>query len=223
MSATLPSEEEMEDLYEAARIRHENHLKFPTRPPTLLDEQINYLPLSRQERVKTDLKRLYEKYGNESDVKEEPVEKCVPVAFISGPLDISQEEFLAQYKLFIDKAISLDHKFVIGNARGTDTFAREYLDSVGLGSKTTIYPYYYPNQNIKNITYGQCNVMNLTYKNITERDDVCTRLSTYDIVFIRSDTEVRRSVGETKFDPNRITGTKANVLRRIEMMSFLPQ
>lgn len=42
----------------------------------------------------------------------------MPVAFISGHVDLSLREFEEHYHSLIDKAIFNKHLFVIGNAKG---------------------------------------------------------------------------------------------------------
>ena len=47
--------------------------------------------------------------------------------FVSGHLDLSQEEFDAHYRPPIDSALAHGDSFVVGDARGTDTLTQNYL------------------------------------------------------------------------------------------------
>jgi hypothetical protein len=48
-------------------------------------------------------------------------------AFISGPLDPTEEYFATHYKARIDTAIAEGHNFIIGPVRGIDALALGYL------------------------------------------------------------------------------------------------
>jgi len=49
------------------------------------------------------------------------------VNFISGHIDPTQEEFDTYYRHLLDRAIDRDECFVVGDAKGTDTVAQQYL------------------------------------------------------------------------------------------------
>jgi hypothetical protein len=49
------------------------------------------------------------------------------VNFISGHIDLTQEEFDTYYRHLLDRAIERDECFVVGDAKGTDTLAQQYL------------------------------------------------------------------------------------------------
>jgi hypothetical protein len=60
-------------------------------------------------------------------------------AFISGPLDPTQDYFATHYVPKIDTAISQNHDFIIGPVRGIDTLALSYLLSQSVApSRITI-------------------------------------------------------------------------------------
>jgi hypothetical protein len=59
------------------------------------------------------------------------------IYFISGHLSLTQGEFDAYYKPLIDEALSYGHSFVVGDAKGADTMAQDYLD--GKTDKVTVY------------------------------------------------------------------------------------
>ncbi len=49
------------------------------------------------------------------------------INFISGHLDLTQEEFDEHYRHQIDDALEKNQSFVVGDAKGADTLAQQYL------------------------------------------------------------------------------------------------
>ena len=47
--------------------------------------------------------------------------------FISGHRDITEEEFNINYKPLIDKALSEDSSFIVGDYEGVDHMTQQYL------------------------------------------------------------------------------------------------
>ena len=68
---------------------------------------------------------------------EEGTERKV-VNYISGHLDLTLAEFEAHYRATIDAALGRGEGFVIGDARGTDAIAQNYL----LGKTTAVVVYH---------------------------------------------------------------------------------
>lgn len=154
----------------------------------------------------------------------------INIYFISGHLDLTQQEFDDHYKELIDKVL-LEEKegvrFVLGNARGCDSLALTYLltpkgrNSVGdiiplHGHRITVYIYAYPKQREHSIVnqyleyeVGVCH----GYDTCIERDAAMTKESTHDIVWQRSAEETKRLLGD-KYDAGFITGAMKNLLRR---------
>ncbi len=136
-------------------------------------------------------------------------------AFISGHIDVNEDIFITQYKNAIDVAIEAQHKFVIGNARGVDTHALNYLLKNNVSpSDITIHCY------IKDGNDGQIKFYKKLKVNIIEhfisysaRDAHMTEVSDYDIAFVRSAEDSQKLFGE-KYNPKIISGTKLNLLRR---------
>lgn len=117
--------------------------------------------------------------------------------FISGHGDVTEAEFALHYKEKIDKAILKGHSFVIGDFRGLDSIAQEYLSFV-LGkdapNRVTVYHMHKaPRVNNGFPTKGG-------FKSDEERDAAMTEASNKDIAWVRK--------GKHK------SGTKANILRR---------
>lgn len=117
------------------------------------------------------------------------------MAFISGHLNVTEEEFNTYYREKIDFAITCGHNIVIGDARGADLLAQTYLTHVRPYTNVTIYHMFdAPRNNIG----GWKTVGGF----ITDdgRDAAMTSASHYDIAWMR--------------DPERNSGTRRNIMRR---------
>ncbi|MDZ8052601.1 MAG: hypothetical protein RMX68_029050 [Aulosira sp. ZfuVER01] len=114
------------------------------------------------------------------------------VNFISGHLDLTQAEFDLHYRFLIDRAIEQYQSFVVGDARGADLLAQQYLFA-----KTDAVVVYHmftsPRNNVGFSTRGG-------FESDAERDAQMTRDSHQDIAWVRPGRE--RS------------GTQANLDRR---------
>jgi hypothetical protein len=133
------------------------------------------------------------------------------IAFISGHIDLTQEEFDQYYKNKIDEAITKKHSFVIGDARGADALAQEYLINLIPKEKVKIYHMFdKPLVNKDNYkTVGG-------FKNHNKKDTAMTLGSDYDIAYVRS-AELTKKILEKKgilYNPKRKSGTQRNLDRR---------
>ena len=125
------------------------------------------------------------------------------IYFISGPLDLTQDEFNRHYQPLIDNALS-GSSFVIGDAKGADYLAQLYLFT---NYDVTIYHMFdKPRHYIKGIKIGG-------FKSDEERDAQMTKDSDADILYIRSPEEMKKRLGK-KYNPSYINGTMKNKLRR---------
>ncbi|MGI0117510.1 hypothetical protein [Zooshikella sp. RANM57] len=103
------------------------------------------------------------------------------VNFISGHLDLSETEFNVHYRPAIDQAIARNETFIMGDARGADVLAQQYLLS-----KTDAVTVYHMHTTPRN---------NLGFKTIggfctdSERDKHMTLASTHDIAWVRPGRE----------------------------------
>lgn len=146
--------------------------------------------------------------------------KAVPVAFISGHLDLTESQFAEHYIPKIKAALEANHQFVMGSARGADTMALNYLlQHCSDKKRITVYVY---SRNVKSqdatirkLSKFGVNVMS-DFKSDSDRDAACTRASTYDIAWVRPKEETAKLLG-AKYDPNRLSGTEQNLLRRTQM------
>lgn len=103
------------------------------------------------------------------------------VFFISGHLDLLEEEFNAHYIEAINNAVQLGSSFVIGDARGADTLAQKYLFK--RTNKVLIYHMFSsPRNNAGFQTKGGFN-------SDSKRDKQMTLDSTGDICWVRAGRE----------------------------------
>jgi hypothetical protein len=116
------------------------------------------------------------------------------VNFISGHLDLNEAEFNEHYRPDIDRAIERNEVFIVGDARGTDKLAQEYLKD-----KTNAVTVYHmltkPRNNAGFNTIGG-------FQSDNERDKQMTLSSTKDIAWVRP--------GRNK------SGTQRNLVRRLK-------
>ena len=146
---------------------------------------------------------------NEQDTKQKYI------YFISGHLDLSDENFEQYYRPFIDFAIEQKSYFVVGDAKGADAKGQNYLwkrsrQDPSIRERVTVYhigdnPRNNPGFQTK---YG--------FTSDEHRDANMTKDSTHDILWIRPIEEAKKLYGK-KFNPKRISGTEQNKLRRLKM------
>ena len=99
------------------------------------------------------------------------------VYFISGHLDLTEEEFKEHYQPELDKALSEDAAFVIGDARGTDSLAQMYLKNKT--EKVTVYHMFTDPRNNAGFK------MSGGFTSDNSRDRQMTEDSTNDIAWVR--------------------------------------
>jgi hypothetical protein len=128
------------------------------------------------------------------------------VYFISGHLDISAIEFLYYYRGPITEAIlENDATFVVGDAKGTDTLAQDFLYSIG-AEYTVYHMFEHARNNPHNApTSGG-------WKNDEERDAAMTRASDEDIAWVRPG---RESSGTAKnLERRKVTADEYTELKK---------
>jgi|SRR6478609_8589327 len=146
------------------------------------------------------------------------------VAFISGHIDLTQEQFSTHYVSKIDKAIEENHEFVLGNSFGCDEMALRYLKSKNVSpDKITIHhrESRCDQFNKQHLTIADLRAMGYNkiisgFTTFDERDESMTLVSDYDIAWVRPDMqtkELMESLGK-KYSPTRKSGTLKNILRR---------
>jgi len=112
--------------------------------------------------------------------------------FISGHLTLTSAEFDTHYRPAIDDALSRGQSFVIGDARGADKMAQDYL--VGKSTSVVVYHMFEePRNNAGFDTKGG-------FQSDGERDAQMTLDSDIDIAWVRAGRET--------------SGTQKNIDRR---------
>ncbi|KAF1971924.1 hypothetical protein BU23DRAFT_645108 [Bimuria novae-zelandiae CBS 107.79] len=138
-------------------------------------------------------------------------------AFISGPLEPSDEYFATHYIPRLDAAIAAHHTFVIGPVRGVDTLALSYLLSQNVSpDRITIFmaSFEYANETWrKEFEAKSVNVYCVEDAVTTrERDAAMTEKSDYDILRYRTEGEAREVYGKGWWP--RVSNTEVNERRR---------
>jgi hypothetical protein len=121
------------------------------------------------------------------------------IYFISGHLSLTQDEFDTYYKSLIDEALSHNHSFVVGDAKGADTLAQKYL--FGKTDRVVVYHMFEtPRYNAGFPTEGR-------FQSDEERDIAMTNNSDSDIAWVRKGREK--------------SGTQKNLDRRSDLKYHL--
>lgn len=122
------------------------------------------------------------------------------IAFISGHMSLSIDEFEKYYKPAIDEAVTKKHDFIIGDCKGADEMSMCYLNEIGYTKVTVIHMFTSPRHNYGFKTIGG-------FKSDIERDSYGSYNSDYDILYIR--------LGKEK------SGTAKNIARRFAINKLL--
>lgn len=121
------------------------------------------------------------------------------IFFISGHLDLTQGEFDKYYRDAIDYEINKGSSFVMGDAKGADTMAQQYLHNRGYNKVTIYHMFDKPRNNIGNFkTIGG-------FKSDKKRDTACTENSMFDIMYVSPYKQY-------------MTGTEENIRRRAKQI-----
>ncbi|KAJ3093768.1 hypothetical protein HK100_006419 [Physocladia obscura] len=151
------------------------------------------------------------------------------IAFVSGPLDASWDYFSEHYLTTIDTAIVNNHSFVVGDSKGIDTLALEYLLTRVPATKVTVFTLPRQAASVRKrladhvarglgivvvterhaLSDTSLDAANFLHE---DRDFCCTAASHYDILRYRSDSEAKLLYG-ARWRP-RISGTERNERRR---------
>ncbi|WP_027709277.1 hypothetical protein [Zooshikella ganghwensis] len=122
------------------------------------------------------------------------------INFISGHLDLTKTEFDVYYRPRIDQALACNEAFVIGDARGADTLAQQYL--LGKTTAVTIYHMFTsPRNNVGFKTIGG-------FQSDSERDKHMTLASTHDIAWVRLGRENSGTQKNLNRRKKRVAGNK---------------
>ncbi len=139
------------------------------------------------------------------------------IAFISGHVNLTQEEFDKHYIPQLVAAIHDNDDFVVGSANGADKMAIEWLYQAGvIREKITVYVYErFPEAITSKVAFYKSLGLNVLigFTSYTSRDARMTENSDYDIAWVRPVEENKKLLGEA-FDPKKISGTQRNIERR---------
>jgi hypothetical protein len=101
------------------------------------------------------------------------------IAFISGHLTISDDEFVEHYEPKLSEALGRGDSFVVGDAIGVDEWAQDYLSYYTQDNVTVYHMFDKPRRNFDEFkTIGG-------FKSDEERDAAMTEASDYDIAWVR--------------------------------------
>lgn len=105
------------------------------------------------------------------------------VYFISGHLDITEEEFQKHYEPILwDKINDPNNSFVVGDADGCDTMAQKYLKAMGVKEVKVYHMYDEPRNN------SGFNLMG-GFISDNDRDSAMTYDSDFDIAWVKEGRE----------------------------------
>lgn len=111
-----------------------------------------------------------------------------PVYYISGHLDLTEEEFDEHYAPEIDRVIKQNNgyaHFVVGDARGADTMAQRYLHDVHATARVVVFHMFDKPRNCVSPDFATRG----GYKTDCERDEAMTEVSEDDIAWVRPGRE----------------------------------
>ncbi|KAH6876826.1 hypothetical protein B0T10DRAFT_497331 [Thelonectria olida] len=144
------------------------------------------------------------------------------IAMISGHIDISPSEFATHYYYSLDEAIARGDLFILGDAKGTDEMALDYILERDLTAHITVYA----SRAHRIRELGDKNIQVIFVKAMKkgasgrqrhlQRYAEMTKASDYDILWVRGEEECRKRYGE-KYRP-RVSGTELNRRRRLEVL-----
>ena len=103
----------------------------------------------------------------------------MPVAFVSGHRDLTQEEFDTYYKPALDAAIKNNDPILVCDYYGADFMAQKYLKEKEYFNATVVNMFHTPRN------YCECFANLGGFKSDEERDCYCTKNSDYDIAWSR--------------------------------------
>jgi hypothetical protein len=139
------------------------------------------------------------------------------VAFISGPIDVTEAYFTQHYEDSIRKAIAAGHHFVIGPIRGIDTLALHFLLEQSVPpSRITVYMAEFEYTNLiwrqQYLDRGVNVVEAVPGATTAQRDAAMTAASDYDILRYRTEEECKTLYGPRWYP--RVSNTEMNERRR---------
>lgn len=129
------------------------------------------------------------------------------VAFVSGPIDVSEDYFHKYYVPRLRTAVEQGDSFVIGPVAGIDTFALHYLLTLVSPSRVSVYMAefeYTDTRRRKAYEDLGVKVVDTGEATTRERDAAMTRDSGYDILRYRTEQECKELYGPTWYPRSAI-------------------
>jgi hypothetical protein len=110
------------------------------------------------------------------------MESAREIAFVSGHLDLTDEEFALYYAGPVEQAAARGCRFIVGDARGADLLFQRHAHARGL-TVVVFHMFERPRHNVGEFpTVGG-------FATDAARDEAMTAASTFDIAWIRSGRE----------------------------------
>lgn len=129
------------------------------------------------------------------------------IYFVSGHLDLTQEDFNREYKGKIELAAGRGSLFVVGDAKGCDAMVQKLLLDLSVNNVIVYHIGDKPRNNLGLFhTKGK-------FKSDEDRDSAMTNDSNEDIAWVRGEEESKKLYGD-KYREGRVSGTMKNLLRR---------
>jgi predicted house-cleaning noncanonical NTP pyrophosphatase (MazG superfamily) len=142
--------------------------------------------------------------------------------FISGHIDITEEQFNKYYRdKIIEAASNPNNKFVIGSAPGVDYMTQQLLVKLlenepgGLDRISVYHRGKIPE------TLADCRLKTIGgFASHDQKDSAMTMISDIDIAYVRSEQESKKLYGNI-YQADRISSTQKNLIRRSNKYKIL--
>ena len=126
--------------------------------------------------------------------------------FVSGHVDLSEEQFTAHYTKPLTAAMAERAAFVVGDSQGADIMAQRYIAARSSAAEVTVYHLGSTPECVEESSAVSTRGGFATHD---DKDAAMTGASDVDIAWVRSPEEQLALYGE-----NYVTGTEKNILRR---------
>jgi hypothetical protein len=133
--------------------------------------------------------------------------------FISGHLDLSEEDFNEHYRQqIINAANDPESTFVMGSAPGADSMGQKLLVELFQPNGLDRITVYHKGEQPETPAHPGVRLQG-GFASHDAKDSAMTHASDIDIAYVRSEEESKALYGE-KYRPGRISGTQKNLERR---------
>lgn len=142
------------------------------------------LPKHRKEMIARSILCAFEERGCDCLHGTDLYVTARPTFFVSGHLDLTEEEFRKHYKWKLDQAMLWESRIVVGDARGADAMAQDYLASKEYGDVVVFHMLDEPRHLASKFWDRKGG-----WQSDEERDAAATRHSDTDIAWVRPGRE----------------------------------